>query len=510
MNNNEQLKKLNRRPVEYSKLQLPDAEEAALGAILLEPSAAPGLLRKLDKSMFADLRNQRIYEAMRILNADSVVPDEAALIQKLKKDGKEALDEAGGVCHVTSLVDKIESVANFSHYQNQLKDYSGRRAIFQHGHELLCMIGDAHLESSDILKKFNENVSRTLKQSISGRSLIQLVNPVEAVKYVPDEGVLLVGDQHIIRGSITVIGGAAGIGKSRAATALAVAGVTQQDWFGLTVHTQFKTLIIQAENGPTRLRSEYYDLPVEDMRDFVRISYPPRCGLAFDDPKFQAAILEHCEEFDPDVIIIDPWNRATSGDTQQDYSEAFENILRSLPNNPPATIIIAHTKKPRDGENKMGRETLHELSGSHILGSAPRSVFVMKAASNDPQNNRVVWQNPKNNDGQMSKKSAWHRKNGLFAPCPDFDWNGYENSSDKQTKCTIDALETVFKSGDGKLERKFAAEQLGEITGLGKSACYNALKPDGKFADYIAQDGDLLVWVDSQETQIPLSNSTST
>ena len=36
---------------------------------------------------------------------------------------KEALDEAGGVCHITSLRDKIESVANFSHYQNQLKDY---------------------------------------------------------------------------------------------------------------------------------------------------------------------------------------------------------------------------------------------------------------------------------------------------------------------------------------------------------------------------------------------------
>jgi len=421
------------------------------------------------------------------------------------------LEEAGGVCHVTSLVDKIESVANFSHYQNQLKDYSGRRAIFQHGHELLCMIGDAHLESSDILKKFNENVSRTLKQSISGRSLIQLVNPVEAVDYVPDEGVLLVGDQHIVRGDFFVIGGPAGIGKSRAATALALAGATQQDWFGLKVHTQFKTMIIQNENNQSRLASEYRDLPVEEMRDFVLISKPPKCGLAFGDSKFQAAITEHCESFNPDIVIIDPWGRTTSGDTKQDYSEGFDNIYSCMPGEPgPAIGIVAHTKKPKDSEKKMGRDALHELSGSFMLGAVPRSVFVMYAATNDPQDNLVIWQNAKNSDGAMSPTSAWHRKNGLFAPCPDFDWNGYENSSDKQTKCTIDALETVFKSGDGKLERKFAAEQLGEITGLGKSACYNALRTDGKFADYIAQDGDLLVWVDYQKTQIPLSNSTST
>ena len=116
--------------------------------------------------------------------------------------------------------------------------------------------------------------------------------------------------------------------------------------------------------------------------------------------------MEHCEEFNPDVIIIDPWNRVASGDTQQDYSEAFENILRSMPNDPPAVIIIAHTKKPKDSEKKIGRETLHELSGSHILGSAPVSVFVMNAASNDPEDDRIVWQNPKNNDGAMSKAKA--------------------------------------------------------------------------------------------------------
>ena len=59
----------------------------------------------------------------------------------------------------------------------------------------------------------------------------------------------LVGDQHITRGSIFIIGGAPGVGKSRAAVALAEAGATSHDWFGLKVHSRFKTLIVQNENG---------------------------------------------------------------------------------------------------------------------------------------------------------------------------------------------------------------------------------------------------------------------
>ena len=106
-----------------------------------------------------------------------------------------------------SLTDQIASSANFPCYQEQLKDYSCRREVYQHAHKILRSIGDSNLEASDILKKFNENVSRTLKQSISGRSLIELVDPVQVVDYVPEEGVLLVGEQHITRGAATVIGG---------------------------------------------------------------------------------------------------------------------------------------------------------------------------------------------------------------------------------------------------------------------------------------------------------------
>jgi hypothetical protein len=46
-------------------------------------------------------------------------------------------------------------------------------------------------------------------------------SPSEILAYEPPPGIVLVGDNHITRGSVFVIGGAPGVGKSRASVALA-------------------------------------------------------------------------------------------------------------------------------------------------------------------------------------------------------------------------------------------------------------------------------------------------
>src|SRR5438128_1552538 len=66
---------------------------------------------------------------------------------------------------------------------------------------------------------------------------IKFYSPSELRSYVSQKDVELVGDCHVMRGETFVIGGEPGVGKSRASTALAVAGATPgSTWFGLTVH----------------------------------------------------------------------------------------------------------------------------------------------------------------------------------------------------------------------------------------------------------------------------------
>lgn len=98
------------------------------------------------------------------------------------------------------------------------------------------------------------------REDSSRPSVIEFLSPSELQSYQPSAGIVLVGDNHVTRGSVFVIGGAPGVGKSRASVALAEAGATGSEWFGFPVHSKFRTLIVQNENGRFRLKREFSEL----------------------------------------------------------------------------------------------------------------------------------------------------------------------------------------------------------------------------------------------------------
>ena len=118
------------------------------------------------------------------------------------------------------------------------------------------------------------------------RPLIEFKRPSELKSFIPAPGTMLVGDCHVVRGSVFAIGGAPGVGKSRASVALAEAGATCSEWFGLTVHRQFKTMIIQTENGLFRLSKEFSQLDCDALENSVRISPPPPFGMCLEREDF--------------------------------------------------------------------------------------------------------------------------------------------------------------------------------------------------------------------------------
>jgi len=325
------------------------------------------------------------------------------------------------------------------------------------------------------------------------RPLIQFFNPSELRDYRPPDGIVLVGDCHITRGSVFVIGGAPGVGKSRAAVALAVAGATGADWFGLTVHAPFKTLVIQNENGRFRLSKEFAELDCPALDDFVRVCEPPPYGLAFDKPEFCAAVSAAVAEFKPDAIVVDPWNAVARDEKAADYLDTFHAIRAVIPagDAAPALGIVAHTRKPKSEEKYRGRDLLHILAGSYVLGSVPRSVFVLLHASDDPTGNEVVWVCCKNNDGELGDRSAWARRNGLFIPVRDFDWDAFDKPAGERPTVTEADLAVVLHNGDRQLRKTELVAELMKRTNAGKSCCYAALK---KFAAHLSEDGGLLKW----------------
>lgn len=137
------------------------------------------------------------------------------------------------------------------------------------------------------------------------RPRLRFYDPAELAAYEVPDGLRLVGDMHIYRGGIFVVGGASGIGKSRSLTALAIAGARGGTWFGLPVHRKFRTLIIQAENGLVRLSAEYREHDCTTLRDWIRVSGDADT-LAFDDPQFCEELRAALADFKPDVVVLDP------------------------------------------------------------------------------------------------------------------------------------------------------------------------------------------------------------
>ena len=226
-------------------------------------------------------------------------------------------------------------------------------------------------------------------------------------------------------------------------------------------------------------------------------------GLAFEHPEFRSAIAAEIESFVPDVVLIDPWNAVAKDEKARDYLETFATIRSVIPAGDisPALGIVAHTRKPRSDEAASGRGLNNLLSGSYVLISVPRSVFIIQAASDEQTDDRVVFTCSKNNDGECGNAMAWRRRNGLFEAVADFDWKEFWENSAPRAVITEGDVRELFMSENGprRLERAYAVKELQERTNAKRTAAYEALKPNGRFAHLIRETNGFLSLTGSGE-----------
>jgi len=419
---------------------------------------------------------------------------EALLLEQLTTAGHLA-DDGGVREEVRHIYASPEQPASlFPEVARDLKAYTQRR----HACRFAAKIERAATDPSRpfILPE----APRELREGTAPKFL-EFRTPDELADWEIPEGFNLVGDSHLVRGGLSVIAGVPGCGKSRTLAGLAIAGATRAPWMGHQVHSNFRTLIIQAENGPCRLKAEFGEIREGarvNLSDWVRINLPGTHGLPLHEPAFRREIRDTIRDFAPGVIAFDPWNRIVQDDKQKDYRAAIDWLMELLPNHieeKPAIVVVSHLRKRSGGEGrKRGRDLLPELSGSGMIGSAARSVFILEPASPDPADNRVVWTVAKNNDGHEGASSAWLRRNGLFDSCEDFDFEEFFAGAEmSREKITADDIKKMIGSG---IVKKKAAKRLEEMTGCKQSAAYAAINPKGRFGHLIDETPDgLLVWI---------------
>ena len=345
----------------------------------------------------------------------------------------------------------------------------------------------------------NPNGEKTLSPK---KPHIEIYSPIRLKNYVPPPDIQLVGDCHIVgdKSHTAIIGGPGGVGKSLALNWLAIAGATGEgEWFGLPVHRKFKTFIIQNENSPYRLAQNFKHLDCDMLEDYVRITAPPEYGMLLHSDDFRKELSDQITSFIGDesaVVAFDPFNSGAPDQEQRTYLDTFALLKSLLP--PKASLMIAHhLRKPQSAELSKGRSLMFMLAGSYVLTSVPRAVFVMQPASDDVEDDHVVWTCSKNNNGELGKRSAWKRQNGIFANVVSFDWDTFDaDSKDKRVVVTEEMVQEVFQGG--QLLLTDARDKLLELSGASKASCYRALsKKASRFVDNLSFNGKFVNWIRS-------------
>ena len=133
-----------------------EAEQAVLGALLLNWGAMAEVVSNLRPDRFYSLQNQIIYDALVKLYTKSATGDTISLINELTVEGK--LEQAGGAAYIASLTDTVPSAANSDYYAEMVLDRAARRDLIHISSELKASSFDLQKESNSLLDEAEQKI----------------------------------------------------------------------------------------------------------------------------------------------------------------------------------------------------------------------------------------------------------------------------------------------------------------------------------------------------------------
>ncbi|MDR1390698.1 MAG: replicative DNA helicase [Treponema sp.] len=134
-----------------------EAEQAALGAILLDNDAIDVALQFIKAADFYSNANRRVFEAvLNLYNQNRQKADIITVVAELRSMGE--LDRTGGPAYVASLTSVVPSAANIDYYAKIIQDCSLRRALLKVSGEVSARSFDESVESRVVLEETQQKV----------------------------------------------------------------------------------------------------------------------------------------------------------------------------------------------------------------------------------------------------------------------------------------------------------------------------------------------------------------
>ncbi|MCR5765545.1 MAG: replicative DNA helicase [Treponema sp.] len=133
-----------------------EAEQAVLGAVLLDWTAMSELVSRMRPEHFYSIQNQTIFQALLKLFNKNVKGDTLSLINELTVE--QNLEKAGGTAYIASLTDTVPSSANIDYYSDIVLDRSVRRELINVSTEMRSLAYELGQDSSSLLDHAEQKI----------------------------------------------------------------------------------------------------------------------------------------------------------------------------------------------------------------------------------------------------------------------------------------------------------------------------------------------------------------
>jgi replicative DNA helicase len=153
--------------------QVPDAERAVLGAIIMNNHAFYRVIGTIDTDSFYKDGHRKIFGAMRRLAELSSPIDVLTLREELLRSSD--LKEVGGAAYLSSLVDVVPDIANVEWYADLVREKSMLRRLIIMSNSVMRAASDTTSMSSEVLNLAEKSLY-DIAENASGKGFVTLAS----------------------------------------------------------------------------------------------------------------------------------------------------------------------------------------------------------------------------------------------------------------------------------------------------------------------------------------------
>ncbi|HKL85012.1 MAG TPA: replicative DNA helicase [Treponemataceae bacterium] len=355
-----------------------EAEQATLGALLLDAEAIGVVIRFLRAESFYSLQNQKIFQSILSLFNKGQRSDLITITEELRQT--DMLDAAGGPAYIASLTDTVPTSANVEYYAKVVLENSVRRSLLNISHKIIAQAHDQSTESRAVLENAQKQIFELTdaNQSASFKTpkdiIPRAIEAIEKLYHTRDaftgvpSGIIELDQMTsgFQKSELIIIGARPSVGKTALALTMAAHTSIKEH-----IPTAFFSLEMSDMQLMQRLISSEAKIPSEQIRtgllklsDFQSIQ--DAAGLIYEAPLYivdmpnmklldlRAMARRLRSQFDIQILFIDYLTLISSENTFIPRHEQIAEISRSLKSlarelNIP---VVALSQVRRDAEGK--------------------------------------------------------------------------------------------------------------------------------------------------------------